>query len=362
MELKKEFAALCAITVSVLAPAAHAEPEPLCALAPEEFRLEGAAARECAKSSVSDAKDGKFPRTLIVELSAKPAHPWDAQLTRRPGCPIAKGESYEIRLWLRSPMKDKCALAGVGLLKGSPPWTPLASSVVEIGSEWQRISVPFHAAEGFESGAWLLTVDLGRQAQSVELGPGDLLRLPPRQTPPVEGRDGKLLQGGASLIPSAGLAACQKWGKGWASYANAQTLQVAGMPFETATRIAVSADSKNPWDVQTGFKNETPIHDSDIMLGVFWARAAKPMRRESEDSDIQFFIQRNGKPWTVFYKEKLAVSLKWRQFFVPVRMLQGMRAEGKRLYNPGELAFGFNLGYQPQEVEKIGRASCRERV
>ncbi|WP_294239367.1 hypothetical protein [uncultured Sphingomonas sp.] len=116
-----------------------------------------------------------------VKVSAPGQNPWDSGLTYPTVKPIAAGDTLMTMVFLRAPNAPEGQTLSIPVAMGGsePPYTPIASEPVQVGSTWKSYYVTGVAGQAFAAGKANISVQLAGAKQVIEVGPAFLLDLGP---------------------------------------------------------------------------------------------------------------------------------------------------------------------------------------
>ena len=112
-----------------------------------------------------------------------------------------------------------------------------------------------------------------------------------------------------------------------------------GPGFDKALRMTVRKMPENPWGFQTHSKCATKVKKGEVMLAVFWARAAG----ESEEAGGTFVFELARPPYTKSSSFRFECGKAWAKFYVP--FLAAMD------YGEDDIALHFQAGDAKQTME-----------
>lgn len=127
------------------------------------------------------AADVPGGNAVQIKVSRAGANAWDSGVTYPTIKPIAAGDTLMTMVFLRAPgaAEGQTVSIPVGMGGSEPPYTPIASEPVQVGSTWKRYFVTGVAAQGFAAGKANISVQLAGAKQVIEVGPAFLLDLGP---------------------------------------------------------------------------------------------------------------------------------------------------------------------------------------
>ncbi len=142
-----------------------------------DFRLSGNGTMAEYSSSIVEGQS--FEWGIRVRVPKRTDNSWDAQILTPPSSvPLKKGEQ------ILAIFNVRCidAPSGSGVfsahIQGSgAPWTGIASTDVVVGKKWKRIYIHGQAHQDFDKGKFELTLHLGAQAQTLEVGGFEMINL-----------------------------------------------------------------------------------------------------------------------------------------------------------------------------------------
>ena len=112
-----------------------------------------------------------------------------------------------------------------------------------------------------------------------------------------------------------------------------------GRGFDTAMRIVTRRPAAHPWSFQATAKTSAAAKRGDVMLAVFWARAAGA----SEEVESAFVFEHGGASRERSAHFRISCEREWKRFFVPFRAVRDEPA--------GEAVMRFHAGFGPQVIE-----------
>ena len=132
-----------------------------------------------AKFSSVPVENQPFNWAIRVEVPMRITNGWDVQLLTPPSTiPLKNGEHILAILSVRCTE----ASGGIGALGAyiqaqTPSWTGIASTDITAGKEWKQVFIHGQATRDFNAGEYELSLQLGIQAQTLEIGGITLLNL-----------------------------------------------------------------------------------------------------------------------------------------------------------------------------------------
>ncbi|MET3436771.1 hypothetical protein [Sphingomonas sp. 1185] len=116
-----------------------------------------------------------------IKVARAGANPWDSGVTYPTVKPIAAGDTMLVMVFLRAPDATDAApvTIPVGMGGSEPPYTPIATEPVRVGSTWKRYYVTGVANQAYAAGKANISVQLAGAKQVIEVGPAFLLDLGP---------------------------------------------------------------------------------------------------------------------------------------------------------------------------------------
>ena len=120
----------------------------------------------------------------------------------------------------------------------------------------------------------------------------------------------------------------------------AEHVEVKGAPgFEKALRMTTRKVPENPWGFQTHAKCAVPVKKGEVLLAVFWARAAGA----SEEAEGNFVFELARAPYTKSSNFRFECGKAWAKFFVPFVAAMD--------YGADDIALHFQAGGARQTME-----------
>lgn len=127
----------------------------------------------------SDVQGGKAIRVVVA---AAAANPWDVTAVSVTNKAVEQGDKLVMAVWLRAEPGAASTSPGnvsLRLQQTAAPYTGVAVERVEIGSEWTLYFAKGTASQAYAAGALAATVQLGIQAQTIDVGPTFILAMGP---------------------------------------------------------------------------------------------------------------------------------------------------------------------------------------
>lgn len=128
---------------------------------------------ELGRFAIIPAVDQPFSEALFAETLGRPAYPWDVQLGARTIAPVAKGDTLWVGFAARrvnTLQETGEALVEVIVEQSAKPHAKLLERALSVGPRWTQIAIPFVADRDAAPGEIQLTLRLGYNPQSLELG------------------------------------------------------------------------------------------------------------------------------------------------------------------------------------------------
>lgn len=123
----------------------------------------------------------------------------------------------------------------------------------------------------------------------------------------------------------------------------AEYAEVKGAPgFERALRMTTRKAPENPWGFQTHAKCSAVVKKGEVLLAVFWARAAGT----SEEAEGTFVFELARAPYTKSAGYRFDCGKAWAKFYVP--FIAAMN------YGEDDIALHFQAGAAKQVIEVGG--------
>ena len=115
-----------------------------------------------------------------------------------------------------------------------------------------------------------------------------------------------------------------------------------GPGFDKAMRMTTRKIPETAWGFQSNAKCALGVRKGEVLLAVFWARAAGA----SEDAESTFVFELSRAPYTKSVSFRFDCTRAWSKFYVP--FIAAMD------YEPGDIALHFQGGKSRQTVEMGG--------
>nr|MCU0791379.1 endo-1,4-beta-xylanase [Opitutaceae bacterium] len=140
---------------------------------PQSLTPSGPRVAELGRFGIVSVTGQTFSEAVSAETLARPAYPWDVQLGVRTIAPVAKGDTLWVgftarRLFTRQETGE--ALLELIVERSAKPHEKLLERALSVGPEWTRIAIPFVADRDAQTGELQLTLRLGYNPQSLEIG------------------------------------------------------------------------------------------------------------------------------------------------------------------------------------------------
>lgn len=112
-----------------------------------------------------------FHRAFRVRVATKPRQAWDVQILTPPSTvPLRKGEHVLAIFSVRCLASPDGGGFDAFIQGGAPKWRGIGSEHVVAGKEWTRVYVHAQAGQDFAAGTYEMTLHLGSQIQTLEIG------------------------------------------------------------------------------------------------------------------------------------------------------------------------------------------------
>ena len=109
--------------------------------------------------------------------------------------------------------------------------------------------------------------------------------------------------------------------------------------FQKAMRMTTKKIPETPWSFQSNAKCAAGVKKGEVMLAVFWARAAGA----SEDAESTFVFELSRTPYTKSVSFRFDCVRAWSKIYVPFVAAMD--------YEPGDIALHFQGGRERQTIE-----------
>jgi endo-1,4-beta-xylanase len=135
-----------------------------------DFRLLGQGAKAEYSSAVVEGQS--FDWAIRVRVAARTTPVYDVQFLSPPTTvPLKKGEHILVTMSVRcTDAPNGIGVFDARIQAGAPSWAGIGSTDVAVGKEWKRIYIHGQAQQDFEAGKYDLSLQLGTQAQTIEIG------------------------------------------------------------------------------------------------------------------------------------------------------------------------------------------------
>jgi endo-1,4-beta-xylanase len=135
---------------------------------------------DAAAYSVVPVTGQPFAQAIRIQVPKRTDPPWTVQLQPPPGKePLRKGDRILVVLNARcTESPDGRGIVNAILQASQAPWTGLGSISAAPRKEWRRFFLLGAAGQDFAAGGYGLTLHLGNQAQTLEVGGVVALKLP----------------------------------------------------------------------------------------------------------------------------------------------------------------------------------------
>lgn len=201
--------------------------------------------------------------------------------------------------------------------KSSSPFTKSLSQGIPIDTQWQRVQIPFAAAESYAPGEASFGFHLGFQGQTLQFTDFKVLNFgQPKSLAPETAFDLNNISG--------------NWGV-------AQNVQVDGQPFTFAYEVETTSVPSQPWHLQAVERNEGRVSNGDTMRFEFSIRATA-----GSDPEATFVVQRTD-TYATLYSQGISLTNDWQDFSIDVTVTEDFDIQG--------LQGVFNVGFGLQTVE-----------
>lgn len=120
----------------------------------------------------------------------------------------------------------------------------------------------------------------------------------------------------------------------------AEYIETPGAPgFSKVMRMATRKIPETPWGFQTNAKCSVGVKKGEVLLAVFWARAAMA----SEEAESTFVFELAHEPYTKSASFRFECGRNWSKFYVPFVAAMD--------YGAGDIALHFQGGSRRQTIE-----------
>jgi GH35 family endo-1,4-beta-xylanase len=147
---------------------------------PTAFRLGGVAARDARAGVIAlDPDAGQpFAQAWRVRTERVPEYPYQVQLSARTSAPVQRDDTLLASFYVRT--VETAAETGAARTSfvfelAAEPYTKSAQLAVDATRDWQRIDLPFRAADSYAAGRAQVNFQLGHGPQTIEIGGVSLL-------------------------------------------------------------------------------------------------------------------------------------------------------------------------------------------
>ncbi|WP_075085527.1 endo-1,4-beta-xylanase [Mariniblastus fucicola] len=259
--------------------------------------------------------DATFGNVIQADIAGQLANAWNAQLKQSINGPVNEGDILWVEFYARS-------LAGPGEIsaifeKTSSPYTKSLSQGIALTDEWERIQIPFYAAESYAAGEASFGFHLGHKSQVLRFAQFSVLNYGPPQ-----------------LISPENSFYLNNIGGNWGT---SQTASVTGQDFSTAFEVTTSTVPDMNWKIQTVDINDAAVIDGDTMRFEFWIRATA-----GADPAASFAVQRTDTYATLF-SDAISPDGSWQFFSHELTVGED--------FSPGGLQAVFNVGHSLQTIQ-----------
>ncbi len=137
----------------------------------------------------------------------------------------------------------------------------------------------------------------------------------------------------------------ETWPAGFHLSGNSGTKEIAGtagQPFSTILRIVTQQRPESSYQFQISAPNIAPVKKDDLLLAIFYARAADPIPAVGEAFN-EFVFEQATDPYEKSISRPMRLTAEWQKFYIPFA--------AKSDFAPSSAQINFRAGFDPQTIE-----------
>ena len=259
--------------------------------------------------------DATFGSVIQAAITSPPASLFSSQLRQTIDAPVTEGDILFAEFRVRS-------IGGPGEIsaifeRAGAPFTKSLSQGIPVGTEWERVQIPFYAAETYAVGEASFGFHLGHQIQTLQFAEFNLLNYgPPR-----------------SLAPETNLRLNNING----TWGTAQTVPIDNQTFDVAYEVDTHTVPAQVWHIQAVENNEAGVSNGDTMRVEFFARSIA-----GADPKAGLTLQRTD-TFASLFNQQIDLNSTWQFFSYDITSTDN--------FDPGGLQFVFNVGHGIQTIQ-----------
>lgn len=251
---------------------------------------------------------------IQAQIGSAPSSQFSVQLRQTIDSAVAEGDLLLMDFRVRS-------IGGPGKLSAifehATTFDKSLFQGIDVGSDWQRVQLPFTSNDDYAVGEALGGFHLGFQAQTLQFADLQLLNYgPPRLLAPETAFNLNNLGG--------------TWG-------SAQTVSVSGQPFDEAYQVTTETTPPASWRLQVTQRNEGLVNTADTMRFSFYIRAIA-----GADPRAALAVQRTD-GFSDLFRQQIPVTNDW--------VFHSIDVDSDADYDANDLQTSFSLGYDSQTVQ-----------
>ena len=251
---------------------------------------------------------------LQAEIDTLPEDVYSAQLTSSINSAVSAGDILLLEFRAKS-IGDAAEVSAVFEQAGGE-YTKSLLQGVTVGNQWQKVQIPFVAAENHAAGEANFGFYLGQQIQTVQFAELQILNFGQPQSL-IEGLD-------LAVYEEAG-----DWGTG-------EPVPVSSRSLPIAYQIETSTVPPEAWQLQAWQRNVRGIDSGETMRIEFSARATSAV------AQAEFLVQRTD-TFRRLLSDSISLSSEWQSFTYELT--------ASRNFDVNDLQIAFDVGFGLQTIQ-----------
>ena len=238
-------------------------------------------------ASFSTQTDPLFGNVIQAVISTQPANLFSVQLRQTIDSPVNAGDILLAEFRVKS-------VGGPGEIsaifeRAGAPYTKSLAQGLPASTDWEKVQIPFVAAESYLAGEASFGFHLGHQIQTLQFTDFQLLNYGPPK----------------SLAPETNLGLNNISG----SWGTSQTVSMVGQPFSVAYQVETITQPAMNWHLQALERNTGIVSNGDTMRVEFFMRGVAGANPRSA-----FVMQRTDTYASLFSNPAVSLTSAWQYF------------------------------------------------
>ena len=259
--------------------------------------------------------DPVYGDVIQAVIDDSQSNPWNAQLRQGINGPVTSGDILFVEFRVKS-VGGEGTIAAIFEKSGSP-FTKSLTQGIPVTPTWEKIQIPFFAAESYSAGQATFGFHLAYGAQTVQFADFQVLNYgPPKLLAPETSFNLNNISG--------------TWGV-------SQSVSVEGQPFSIAYEVETQTLPDQSWHLQAVERNEGVVANADVMRFEFYVRATTGANPRTG------FVVQETTNYSTLFRQDIDLTSDWQFFSIDV--------PANADYGLNGLQAVFNLGHELQTVQ-----------